>query len=1109
MLRKLFFDKQDHQLLQMINATIDRGAAVDMEHQAFDPNLHPHGILELTTTHAFRMAHAVVNLLGNLKTGREEDRLIALRTLRDEVLHSARSTFRYNTGRVLIQIMKEIVRSRNDELRQLKLVRDFRSAATGNPRLVRYFLNRHNLLEMPEEENQLTLDHHVHDVNTKGRKNPTHLIMDAWVKGIRYLTVIYYNCVEPAAARELMEAAEIMNISIRIGMEFRAPFRGRYISFVWAPRGFSDSKGVLAFLAEQPMLDLMWEGQEVSNWVRARVLATLDVWNTKHRLALAQELGIDLPVLDPGDFLAFVGAGRSSLLHLAEFIHVTMLPLLRQQMRLLQKELPEAEPDRAEKITALIQRMDSLTPEVIMDSWIRSERNPDVPSPNDLDSSPNCPKLLRLPPQVLINWLTSLRSGYRITLQLADLTPEDVVELLWDCEGKITHLEIFNLKEWQDKRLENLEKINMLQIALNEGSALHLKRMLRNMIHRMEEDDDYDEEIERRNKFRVILRNIPKLQGPYKLNPLSSRIGTDSTSHSSMRHGMGLAILETLPPNTRRVIRRGKRIQPLALPVQVSLSMRETYVMPRRTSVFAEKFGAAVRKLWGCKTFGLKKNKEWRAISSSVHIGKQSNVITMGGISEAQKNGFCQQPESARSRNMPGLRYLNTHFSNILKMLIGFIPAMMVFAFTQHWWVLAWLGAPIWFLITGLRNIAQAVLGGGGFRRSALLHWSSFVDWVRISDSLMYTGLSVVLLEWIIRDLLLDRTLGFTTYNSPLLVFTIIAMANSLYIIAHNIFRGFPKEAIIGNIFRTILAIPFSLIYNDLLLAFMTFCALPNPLEIVDQSASITSKAASDTVAGLIEGFADGRNNHRLRYWDYQTKLASFFDIYAQLELQFPNRDILSIFSHPKEFIRLTVGEAHYLYVATAINALDLMYFWMYQSYARQTLLSILRTMTREERLIFARGQLVLTRVREVSQLFVDGMIGQDFAKALAFYLDSYKSYVQEMNAKCRTTSKYDNFDNDMEEIPEEDSGSAYPNPVVFPEHLVAHSLYDQRADFAQMPVQQMFTSQPIVSMGARENTTPVATMPELEMMPASAPDFSVPVWNSATEEENPEKIAD
>ena len=84
MLGTLFFDKQDRELLRMINETIDHGPSQDLEHKVFDANLHPHGILELTTTHEYRMAHAVINLLGNLEAGGAPDRLMALRILRDE-----------------------------------------------------------------------------------------------------------------------------------------------------------------------------------------------------------------------------------------------------------------------------------------------------------------------------------------------------------------------------------------------------------------------------------------------------------------------------------------------------------------------------------------------------------------------------------------------------------------------------------------------------------------------------------------------------------------------------------------------------------------------------------------------------------------------------------------------------------------------------------------------------------------------------------------------------------------------------------------------------------------------------------------------------------------
>lgn len=44
------------------------------------------------------MAHAVINLLGNLEAGGAPDRLMALRILRDEVLHSARTPFRVQYG---------------------------------------------------------------------------------------------------------------------------------------------------------------------------------------------------------------------------------------------------------------------------------------------------------------------------------------------------------------------------------------------------------------------------------------------------------------------------------------------------------------------------------------------------------------------------------------------------------------------------------------------------------------------------------------------------------------------------------------------------------------------------------------------------------------------------------------------------------------------------------------------------------------------------------------------------------------------------------------------------------------------------------------------------
>ena len=113
---------------------------------------------------------------------------------------------------------KDMVRLQGDPLEQLKLAHDFRKAALGTPRVVRRMLARYHLPEMPEAWNQQAFDHHVHDANTKGRKSPTHLVMDAWLKGLRFITVVYYNTVDPEAASELLRAARIMGITVRIGI---------------------------------------------------------------------------------------------------------------------------------------------------------------------------------------------------------------------------------------------------------------------------------------------------------------------------------------------------------------------------------------------------------------------------------------------------------------------------------------------------------------------------------------------------------------------------------------------------------------------------------------------------------------------------------------------------------------------------------------------------------------------------------------------------------------------------------------------------------------------------------------------------------------------------
>lgn len=116
----------------------------------------------------------------------------------------------------------------------------------------------------------------MHDAHTKGRKSPTHLILDAWSKGIRRLTVVYYHHVPTVAVAELLEAAATMGVTVRLGgahsselgakggwppgctRELRAAFDGgRRCAHVGARR-----------LLEDPQVELRQHGEDVVEDVR-------------------------------------------------------------------------------------------------------------------------------------------------------------------------------------------------------------------------------------------------------------------------------------------------------------------------------------------------------------------------------------------------------------------------------------------------------------------------------------------------------------------------------------------------------------------------------------------------------------------------------------------------------------------------------------------------------------------------------------------------------------------------------------------------------------------------------------------------------------------------
>jgi hypothetical protein len=983
------FDRKDHELIRLVNEVLQNPRVA---RTLYYPYFHPNGIKEMVETRGLRSAFAVAQLLSSLAIGGVEERLNALRSLRLEVIDAAQGPMPRNTARVLLQIMKELVRAFGDRRRQLELAHEFREAISGKPRVVRRRLRQYHLLEMPEEWNQIAFDDHVHDVNTKGRKSSTHLLMDAWIKGIRRLRIIHYNFIEPRFAAELFAAARILDIDVRIGIEFSARFRDKFVQLIWVPRGFADTQAFLCFLAEPQVMRLMEDGRRASAYQQEYVIALLHKFNAVHRPEINARLGIELAPIDEAEFLAYVGIGQKSKLHLSKFVYDKVLKLLQARTFALGRELATASEDRRREICDWVERTNGLDLEALVDGYLEQQANPEIAYPDHPIDSPDVPELLRLSSPEVLGRLAALHSGYRITLNLTNLRVEEVLELLYDCQGAITRLEIFNLKDYTAGKSGHVTEIATLMQAINEGSVIRLKQVIRGIIERARPTAS-PEQI---SKLTAILYDIDALKSYYAGRPLKSRIGSDSTGRSARFHGMGLAILETLPQRAQREIARDRRGEGReTIPVRMT-ALRTLTLLPAAGA-------SALRRRLACGLPGFLFNAyrlNWRVESNLTRMARPGNLVTLGGFTRTIDNGLRLAPAAATPAPRGATwTHLNTRLKYALKLLLGFAPAFATFALTKDWWLLAYGGAFIWFAITWLRNIVQSVLGGGGLRRSPLLNWNDYVSWSRIVDSLMYTGFSVPLLDYLVKTVILDRGLGVTAASHPLLLYAGIGLANGIYLSSHNLLRGLPRGAVYGNFFRSIIAIPVAVVLNATVGAVLAYAGAPDVAGTLQKWAAIISKTASDTVAGFIEGLADRHRNIQTRLRDYKVKFDQLFDIYAQLELLYPEVQTFAVLRQDTRPDGRPCAEARDLEKIIMIHALDLLYFWMYQPRARTALTQFVQTLTEDERHILASSQFTLQRHREISQMFIDGILGNDFPKPLSFYLERHPEYLERIKS--------------------------------------------------------------------------------------------------------------
>jgi hypothetical protein len=587
--------------------------------------------------------------------------------------------------------------------------------------------------------------------------------------------------------------------------------------------------------------------------------------------------------------------------------------------------------------------------------------------------------------------------GSRVILNPSNLSADEVLEVLYEGQGKITHLEVFNLKDWAEGRMKHRESISRIRLVLNGGDPLEARAEILEIIKSVEGEPPHPGQPERLARLRHILADIPRFQDFYRHSHLKSRLGSDSTGRSRRSRGMGLVAVESLPSRARRQIRQEHRL----LPVRTTPLLQVIWKKRQSSRPLFNRLLCLLRHLPLLQSLGYHHDRQWLPAPNSTCLAAKGNIAALGGLPEHYTNWLLVTPQAGafhRPSSHP-LHYLNTPTKNLLKVIVGFIPAFFTFFLTKDWWLLAYFGAVIWFAITGFRNVLQSVLGGGGVVRSPLLRWNDFISWGRVSDSLLFTGFSVPLLDYLVKTLLLAQGFNITTSTNPTLLYGIMALANGCYISSHNIFRGLAATVALGNFFRAVLSIPLAIGFNLALVDLLPLAGMA-PAEVainLQLWAAVISKMASDVVGGFIEGLSDRGKNLALRSVDYQDKLRQMREVESNLAMLFPDKDVLALLDNPKQLVG-ELGQQHQeLLQQLAINSLDCMYFWMLQPRGRHLFRKRIRMAKESDRHFFFDLQHVLERKRTLSEMFVAGMLGKRYDQALAFYLSRVDGYLKQI----------------------------------------------------------------------------------------------------------------
>ncbi len=340
LIASLSFSPELRKMRRELNAKIDMPDTI-----APPPPSHAFGVNRWFKRRRISIAESYLTVVTNLDSRHSRSRLDALTVLADVSFHPSNLDLPLNRARVQMALIKEVVKNRQNKRRQLELLQDFSVSTRGQHQVIRKLCDELNIIVLPEngtkmEDFSYGWDDHVHDTATSGRKNPTQLVIDAFIKGISRITVTYGSKADLEKMEEAFEAGKILGIRVEFAMEFSMNVCGKRYHFMAILPHMGNRGDIRRFFFEnEEVLAGFLEGLEVNQAKRVEaVRRALDTFNATELPAINSSFPNEelyrLPELTIEGLNALIPTVSINRAHLSEFLFSCIRPILQNRFLL-------------------------------------------------------------------------------------------------------------------------------------------------------------------------------------------------------------------------------------------------------------------------------------------------------------------------------------------------------------------------------------------------------------------------------------------------------------------------------------------------------------------------------------------------------------------------------------------------------------------------------------------------------------------------------------------------------------------------------------------------------------------------------------------------------